>query len=80
MTMSLLLSLISLLLTYLSVVERSLLKNAVAHVSRVPPFERHFARLIQLAKRRGDERLATRVRKRYEACVEATTSTESAAS
>src|SRR5215210_5748598 len=34
--------------------------EAEALVARVPPFERHFARLTQLAKRRGDERLATR--------------------
>ncbi len=46
--------------------------EAEAQVARVPPFERHFTRLAQLARRRGDERLAKRVRERYEACVRLT--------
>ena len=35
---------------------------------QVPPFERHFTRLAQLAKRRKDTALARGVRERYEAC------------
>lgn len=40
-----------------------------AKVAHAPPFERHFTRLIQLARRRGDERLARETRDRYVACV-----------
>jgi hypothetical protein len=34
----------------------------------VPPFERHFRRLAQIARRRGDRRLEAQVDERYEAC------------
>jgi hypothetical protein len=34
----------------------------------IPPLERHFTRLEQIARRRGDERLARKVHERYEVC------------
>lgn len=36
----------------------------------VPPFERHFRRLAQIARRRGDRAFEARVVARYEQCVE----------
>jgi hypothetical protein len=43
--------------------------EAESLVAGVPPLERHFKRLSQLAKRRNDPRLAATVKSRYEACV-----------
>lgn len=45
--------------------------EAEALVAGVPPFERHFHRLAQIARRRGDVRLEERVKARYEACARA---------
>lgn len=42
--------------------------EAEALVIGTAPFERHFTRLAQIARRRRDETLALRVRARYEAC------------
>jgi hypothetical protein len=42
--------------------------EAEVGLTHVAPFERHFARLEQIARRRGDERLAQKVRKQYEDC------------
>ena len=42
--------------------------EAEALLSGTSPFERHFTRLAQLARRRRDETLASRVRNRYEVC------------
>ena len=42
-------------------------ENEVA-LTGVAPFERHFARLTQIAKRRGDKKLASRVHEQYEHC------------
>jgi hypothetical protein len=43
--------------------------EAESLVAGVPPFERHFHRLAQLARRRSDTRLEQQVQARYEACV-----------
>lgn len=51
--------------------------EAEALLTQVPPTERPFTRLAQLARRRNDEELAKRVRKRYED-VRATTAADSA--
>lgn len=53
--------------------------EAESLVAGVPPFERHFRRLSQLAKRRNDVRLATEVNARYEECVLRTQGHERAA-
>ena len=42
--------------------------EAESLLAGVPPFERHFRRLGQLAKRRNDPRLAAEVNSRYEQC------------
>lgn len=42
--------------------------EAEALLTGVPPYERHFARLAQLAGRRGDKVLANQVRQRYVDC------------
>jgi hypothetical protein len=42
--------------------------EAEAMVAGVPPFERHFHRLSQIAHRRGDTKLEARIRERYEDC------------
>jgi hypothetical protein len=46
--------------------------EAEAEAYDVPPFERYFRRLAQIARQRGDERLEAHVEQRYEACVERT--------
>jgi hypothetical protein len=43
--------------------------EAESLIAGVPPFERHFTRLVQLANRRDDPRLAAEVRARYDSCV-----------
>jgi hypothetical protein len=42
--------------------------EAEAMVAGVPPFERHFHRLSQIAHRRGDSKLEARIKERYEDC------------
>ena len=42
--------------------------EAEAHVAGVPPFERHFHRLAQIARRRGDVRLEKTTKARYDEC------------
>lgn len=42
--------------------------EAEAHVAGVPPFERHFHRLAQIARRRGDKKLEARILARYQDC------------
>lgn len=42
--------------------------EAEVGLTRVAPFERHFTRLTQIARRRGDETLAVRIKGRYEQC------------
>jgi hypothetical protein len=42
--------------------------EAEAEAADVPPFERHFKRLTQIARRRGDRRLEDEVDARYAAC------------
>lgn len=42
--------------------------EAESLVAKVPPFERHFRRLAQLARRRRDEGLAAELEARFEAC------------
>jgi len=42
--------------------------EAEAHVAGVLPFERHFNRLLQIARRRGDVKLEKSVQARYEEC------------
>jgi hypothetical protein len=42
--------------------------EAEALLTGVAPFDRHFNRLASLARRRGDDTLASRVRSRYEDC------------
>jgi hypothetical protein len=44
--------------------------EAEASVAGVPPFERHFHRLAQIARRRGDKKLEARIRARYEDCAQ----------
>jgi hypothetical protein len=53
--------------------------EAESLVAGVPPLERHFTRLAQLAKRRSDSRLAAVVQARYDACVRQTESDHRAA-
>jgi hypothetical protein len=43
--------------------------EAESLVAQVPPFERHFTRLIQLGRRRGDDRLVKRISERYDKCL-----------
>jgi hypothetical protein len=54
--------------------------EAESLLARVPPFERHFQRLSQLARRRKDEKLAAQVQARYEECVRRTDEEHRAAS
>ena len=54
--------------------------EAESLVAGVPPFERHFTRLGQLAKRRNDPRLAAEVRARYDDCVQQAEADERAVS
>ena len=42
---------------------------AEATLRGVPPFERHFRRLAQIARRRGDTKLEAQIAARYEDCV-----------
>ncbi len=42
--------------------------EAEAVVAGVPPYERHFHRLAQIAHRRGDTKLESQVKARYEDC------------
>ena len=42
--------------------------EAEAEAHDVPPFERYFRRLGQIAQRRGDRRLEAHIEERYEAC------------
>ena len=42
--------------------------EAEAAVAGVPPFERHFHRLAQIAHRRGDRKLEAQVKARYDDC------------
>jgi len=42
--------------------------EAEANVAGVPPVERHFRRLAQIAHRRGDTKLEAQIRARYEDC------------
>jgi hypothetical protein len=42
--------------------------EAEALLAGVPPFERHFRRLAQIARRRGDERFEATILARYDAC------------
>ncbi len=53
--------------------------EAESLVAGVPPFERHFTRLAQLAKRRNDRALATQVQERYADCLRQPGSDERAA-
>jgi hypothetical protein len=46
--------------------------EAEAIAADVPPFELHFRRLVQIARRRGDARLEALVDGRYQACVQQT--------
>jgi hypothetical protein len=47
--------------------------EAEANVAGVPPFERHFHRLAQIAHRRGDTKLEAQVKARYDDCARSAT-------
>lgn len=42
--------------------------EAESLLAGVPPFERHFTRLGQIARSRGDEKLSRELRRRYKEC------------
>ncbi len=44
--------------------------EAESLLAGVPPFERHFTRLGQMARSRGDEKLRRDLRRRYKECVQ----------
>jgi hypothetical protein len=46
--------------------------EAEAVAADVPPYEHHFRRLAQIARRRGDRKLESQVRARYDECVRST--------